>query len=138
MSIREEVVEDEYKHSGWLVIISNHIEDAEEALRIYRSKVVVEKGFMRLKNSLDLGRLRVHGDNAMQNKVFIGFIALILLSQIHNTMLDAGLYKKYTMKQLLRILSKHRVQVVNGTRVQFTATKQQSDIYAAFGIQVDQ
>jgi transposase len=138
VTVREDVVENEYKHSGWLVIISNHVENAEETLRIYRAKDVVEKGFMKLKNSLDLGRLRVHGDDAMQNKIFIGFIALILLSNIHNTMLDAGLYKKYTMKQLMRILSKHRVQEINGTRIQFASTKQQNDIYSAFDIQVAQ
>ena len=134
VNIREKAVEDAFKHSGWLVIISNHIENAEEALRIYRAKDVVEKGFLRLKNSLDLGRLRVHGDEAMQNKIFIGFIALVLLAQIHNTMLEKNLYKKHTMKQLLRILSKHRVQEINGTRILFVATKQQNDIYSAFGV----
>jgi len=134
VNIREKAVGDEFKHSGWLVIISNHIEDAEETLRIYRSKDVVEKGFLRLKNSLDLGRLRVHGDEAMQNKIFIGFIALVLLAQIHNTMLDKNLYKKHTMKQLMRTLSKHRVQEINGTRILYAATKQQNDIYTAFGV----
>ena len=138
VNIREDVVEDEYKHSGLLVIISNHITDAEEALRIYRLKDVVEKGFMRLKNSLDLGRLRVHGEDAMQNKIFIGFIALILLTQIHVTMLETDLYKKYTMKQLMRVLSKHRVQEVKGTKVRFATTKQQNDIYTAFNIKVAQ
>ena len=119
------------------MIVSNRISDAEEALRIYRSKDVVEKGFLRLKNSLDLGRLRVHSDASMQNKIFIGFIALILLSQIHNTMLDVDLYKKYTMKQLLRVLSKHRVQEINGNQIRFTPTKQQREIYEAFGIKME-
>ena len=136
VSIREDIIEDAYRHSGWLVIISNRITDAEEALRIYRSKDVVEKGFLRLKNSLDLGRLRVHSDASMQNKIFIGFIALILLSQIHNTMLDADLYKKHTMKQLLRVLSKHRIQEINGSQIRFTPTKQQREIYEAFGIKM--
>ena len=137
VTVRDDAVEDAYKHAGWLVIVSNQIASAEEALRIYRAKDVVEKGFQRLKNSLDLGRLRVHGDMAMQNKVFIGFIALILISQIHNTMLDAQLYKKYTLKQLLGVLAKHRIQEINGKRIQFTPTKQQREIYSAFGIKFD-
>jgi transposase len=50
-----------------------------EALKIYRAKDAVEKGFFRLKNDLDFHRLRIHSDTAMHGKVFIGFIALILI-----------------------------------------------------------
>jgi transposase len=64
-------VKAELETSGWLVIISNYISDAKEVIKTHREKDVVEKGFQRLKNSLDLGRLRVHSENSMQNKVFI-------------------------------------------------------------------
>ena len=79
ITIRNDIIDEELKHGGWMVLISNDISDAREALLIYREKDVVEKGFMRLKNSLDLGRLRVHQENSMQNKTFVGFLALILL-----------------------------------------------------------
>jgi len=134
VELREDVIENAYKNAGWLVIVSNEIDKAEEALRIYRAKDVVEKGFLKLKNSLDLGRLRVHGDTAMQNKVFIGFVALILLSHIHNVISDKGLYKKWTMKQLFRILAKHRVHEIKGCKIYFPLTKDQRAIYSAFGL----
>jgi hypothetical protein len=134
VNVREEVVEAAYNHAGWLVIISNDVMDAREALRIYRAKDVVEKGFLRLKNSLDVGRLRVHGQNAMRNKVFIGFIALILLSQIHNVMFDKDMYKKWTLKEMLRVLSKQRVQDINDTRVFFPPTKEQKEIFDMFDV----
>jgi hypothetical protein len=35
----------ELRHAGWMVLISNHVKDAAEALGIYRAKDVVEKGF---------------------------------------------------------------------------------------------
>jgi len=35
----------------------------------------VEMGFLRLKNSLELGRLRVHREDIMRNKLFVGFIS---------------------------------------------------------------
>ena len=78
VTIRETVIKDELKHCGWLVLVSNDISCAKEALRIYRAKDIVEKGFMRLKNDLDLGRLRVHSNESAKNKVFVGFIALII------------------------------------------------------------
>ncbi len=83
------------------------------------SKLLAEKGFLRLKKSW----LRVHSQESMQNKVFIGFIALILLSEIHKVMSDESLYKSMTLKQLLHTLSRHRIQEVDGTRIIYPAKK---------------
>ena len=134
VNLREDVVEAELETAGWLVVISNFVSDAREAIKIYREKDVVEKGFQRLKNSLDLGRLRVHSEASMQNKVFIGFVSLILLSGIHNVMVDKKLYSKMTMKKLVLTLSRLRLQMVKGTRVLFPLTKEQRLIYEAFEI----
>lgn len=133
INIRYDVVEEELYHSGWLVLVSNHISDAKEAISIYRAKDVVEKGFLRMKNCLDLGRLRVHSDNSMQNKLFIGFIALILMSRIHKVMLINGLYKTMTMKKLINILEKLRVQYLANIRILYPITKEQKNIFEAFG-----
>ena len=136
VNLREDVVAEELETAGWLVVISNFVEDALEAIKIYREKDVVEKGFLRLKNALDLGRIRVHSETSMQNKVFVGFISLILLSGIHNVMSDKKLYGKMTMKKLIMTLAKLRLQTVNGVRVMFPATKEQRTIFEAFGIDV--
>jgi len=134
VTINNGAINDELQHAGWMVLISNDIANKKEALRIYHQKDVVEKGFLRFKKSLDLGRLRVHRENSMQNKTFVGFLALIMLSQIHNVMLDQNLYKNMTMKNLLIILSKLRVQHINGVRILFPLTKQQKSIFKAFGV----
>jgi transposase len=135
VNLREDVVEAELETAGWMIIISNYITDAKEAIKIYREKDIVEKGFMRLKNSLDLGRIRVHSERSMQNKVFIGFISLILLSSIHNIMVDKKLYSKMSMKKLIITLSKLRLQIIKGVRILFPVTKEQRGIYEAFSIQ---
>ncbi len=109
IKIREDVIKKKLQTAGWLVLISNYTETAAEAIKIYRTKDVVEKGFYKLKNMLELNRLRVHGDERMQNKVFIGFIALILTSHIHRVMSDKNLYKKMSMDKLLITLSKIKV-----------------------------
>jgi transposase len=134
VNLREDVVDAELETAGWLVVISNFVDDAKEAIKIYREKDIVEKGFLRLKNSLDLGRLRVHSETSMQNKVFVGFISLILLSAIHNVMVEKKLYGKMTMKKLILALSRLKLQMVNGVRVLFPLTKEQRSIYEAFGI----
>lgn len=65
-------------HIGWLVIISNKTKDATEALRSYRQKDAIEKGVDDLKNDLDMKRLRIHSNTAMDGRIFIQFVALIL------------------------------------------------------------
>lgn len=132
ISIKEDVVAEELDTAGWMVIISNDIADAKEAIAIYRAKDVVEKGFLRLKNSLDIGRLRVHRADSMQNKVFIGFIALILLSYIHKIMSDKDLYRQMTLKKLIMILAKLRLQEIKGHRILFPLTKEQKTIFKSF------
>lgn len=135
VNIREDVIRNELETAGWVIIISNDIDNAKEAMRIYREKDVAEKGFLRLKKSLDIGRLRVHSQENMQNKVFIGFIALVLLSEIHKVMSDEDMYKSITLKQLLYTLSRHRIQEINGTRIIYPATKEQRNIYKAFKVE---
>jgi transposase len=130
--IRHDVVELEYAHSGWMVLISGHLKDSGEALMIYRGKDVVEKGFYRLKDDLDLHRLRIHSDNAMRGKVFIGFIALIIMSHIHVTMAREKLYKKWTLKELLKYLDQLHLQYISGNRILYPLTRKQKEIYQAF------
>ncbi len=89
---------------------------------------------MRIKHSLSLDRLRVHSQQAMENKVFVGFIAHILGSHIHRVMAKVGLYKSLTMKELIRMLEKLRTQVIHGRRTLFPLIKQKKFIYKAFGI----
>jgi transposase len=134
VKIREDTVNDMLGTQGWLVIISNDVKSAKEAIQIYRAKDVVEKGFLRLKRDLDLGRLRVHSQERTQNKVFIGFIALILLSRIHYVMMEHGFYRKMTLKKLIRTMAKQRVQTIGNERVLYPATKLQRDIYDAFAL----
>ena len=134
VSVREDVVERELTNAGWLVLISNHISDAQEAISIYRAKDVVEKGFLRLKGSLGLDRLRVHSQEAMESKVFVGFIALILMSHMHRIMFERKLYDRMTMKDLIRTMEKLRTQVINDRRILFPLTKKQREIYEAFGL----
>ncbi len=134
VNIREDVIEKELAYAGWLVLASNHIQDKQEVIDIYRDKDVVEKGFDRYKNSLDLNRFRVHGENSMHNKSFVGFIALILMSSIHMVMEDQDMYRDRTMKQLIRTLDKLKLQTIDGNRILFPITKEQKSIFERFGL----
>jgi transposase len=51
ITLNDRNIEKATVNSGWLILLSNFLTDKIEALRIYRSKDVVEKGFFRLKVS---------------------------------------------------------------------------------------
>lgn len=134
ITIRNDVIDQKLETTGWLVIVSNYTDNAQEAIDIYRSKDFVEKGFDRLKNAFDLHRLRVHEDERAQNKVFCGFIALILASAIDKRMKDQQLYSRYTMTEMLRKVAQIKMATVNGVRVLQPITKEQSTILKAFDV----
>ena len=135
VGIRKDVIEKSLKHSGWLILISNHISDTQEALDLYRAKDVVEKSFFQYKNNLELYRLRVHSDERALNKTFIAFIALILSSHIHKVMKDSGLNKTLTFRKLLRSLSKLKIAYVNNIPILQPLTKEQKLIFKSFSIE---
>ena len=70
----------------------------------------------------------------MESKVFLGFIALILMSHIHKTMLENSLYDTMTMKDLIRTMEKPGTQVIDDRKILFPLAKKQREIYEAFGL----
>ena len=65
--------------------MSTEEKDAKKALWGYRTRNDVEVGFDDVKNSLDMRRMRNHTEQTVRGKIFVVFIALILLSQLRLT-----------------------------------------------------
>jgi hypothetical protein len=136
VSIREDVIAKELETTGWFVLLSNHIDNPQVAHDTYRAKDVVEKSFLRYKNNLGLDRLRVHSDDRMQNKIFVAFIALIIASAIYETMRRNDLFKKMTFDRLILTLAKLKSASVGGRAILRPMTKEQTDIFQAFGVRL--
>ena len=134
VSINEKAIEEHLKYCGWMVLLSDTVDDSQEALDTYRTKDVVEKSFDRLKNTLDLNRLRVHKDIRMENKLFVSFIALLLISALHQRMKAGSLYKKYTMHELLLKVRKLQIAHVNGKKIIQPISKEQRMIFKDLGL----
>jgi len=136
VEINQEEIEKVLETCGWLVILGNGKLEVQRVHDIYRKKDVVEKAFMKYKNLLGLKRLRVHGDERMRNKLFIAFIALILVSHIHNVMREKDLYKKMTMEKMFITLSKLKKVAIDGKHILRPITKEQRKIFSAFSIPI--
>ncbi len=89
------------RYLGYFSLITNEKMDAFTALRLYRMKDVVEKSFGNIKERLNMRRLLVSSEKSLDGKLFVQFIALILISYLDRKMHDSKLYEKYTMHQLI-------------------------------------
>ena len=105
VTIRDEVIEEEPRYSGWLVLASAVILTPTQVLEVYRRNDVVEKCFDRLKRGFRMRRLRVHSDERAANKLFVGFMAQILISSLGRSMCEVKLLRRYSISRVLRVLS---------------------------------
>jgi transposase len=101
VTIKDDVVANAKKNFGYFALIGNDTIDASQALLLYRNKDAVEKAFDNVKDRLDMRRMNVSSDLSLDGKLFVEFIALIYISYLHKAMLDAHLYAKFTMHELL-------------------------------------
>lgn len=100
--------------SCYWILMSTAEKDTEKALTSYRTRNDVELGFDDVKNSMDLKRMRNHTEKTIKGKIFVTFIALILLTQLRETV------KKIPLKER-RYWSEHEFleKVASYTKVHF-------------------
>jgi hypothetical protein len=127
------------EYVGYQAILSTRIKDTLQALQIYREKDVVEKCFSDLKNQLDMKRLRVHRYPMMKGRLFIQFIAMIILSQIRNVLREQKELASYTARCLLKEMESLTTIHYSGTYKDkhSEVTKRQREILAAFNLQLE-
>ena len=70
----------------------------------------------------------------MQSKLFVGFIALILMAHIHKVMSENEMYGHTTLKKMIKNLERLRVQYVNQHRILYPLTAEHKSIFKAFRI----
>jgi transposase len=132
--VKENVLAEARKNFGFFTLIGNEAMDANRALLIYRNKDIVEKAFYNVKDRLDMRRLNVSSDLSLDGKLFVEFIALIYISYLHKAMLNAHLYTKYTMYEVLDELEVIERFDREGYAPQLgEITEKQSDIFKALG-----
>ena len=92
------------RYAGFFCLLTTAKMDPEEALRTYRNREIVENCFDDLKNSLDMKRLRVHSPKSMASRMFVQFLALILISRIRNIIKANPKLRSMTVREVLEAL----------------------------------
>ena len=132
---KDDVIAKERKNFGYFALIGNESLSPNQALVTYRDKDVAEKAFENIKDRLNMRRLNVSSDLSLDGKLFVVFVALILISYLHNSMKSSNLYHKFTMHELLDELELiEQFERKNHKSLIGEITKKQSDIFCALNV----
>jgi len=123
---------------GKTIIISNDFAlDGKDSLRLYRKKDFIESLFDTMKNELKDKRLRIHSSEALEGRLFLSFLALILHSGVTKIMRGKNLFKDYSLTELLYEFKKiKRVEMENGKIFLTEVSKKQRELFKKFDLSV--
>jgi hypothetical protein len=141
---REDVIEKELKLCGYFTIVTSKKMNASDALLLYKSRDASEKLFCSDKSFLDNKSFRVSSNDALESKIFVEFIALIIRSKIYaqlgRRMAEMAKKPNYmTVPAALRELEKIELirQPGGNYKLDHAITATQKTILGAFGIDED-
>jgi len=138
---RQDVIDSEIKLCGYFIIITSEKMSAEEALDLYKSRDGSEKLFRGDKSYLGNKSYRVHGNESINNKIFIEFVALIIRNRFY-TYLKEQMHKSkkkdnfMTVPAALKELEKIEMirQIDGNYRLDHAVTAAQKEILKAFDL----
>jgi transposase len=111
--------------------------ERDEVLRLYGCRDRVEKLFDVLKNELIEGRLRVSSREALEGRLFLAFLALVLHSLVDNAMREKELYKQWSVAEVLAELKKlRRIDMSSGRTYLTEITKKQRTMLEKLNIPI--
>jgi transposase len=130
------------RYAGFFCILTNVKTDSGELLGVYRKRDAVENCFDDLKNSLDMKRLRIHSSATMDSRLFIQFIALILISRTRTVAAEGKQNKEMRFMTVREIMEAMEcvVRITYSGRYGSTISEiapLQQDILNAFSLKLD-
>lgn len=105
-SFDEEKYEKKSGKFGLIVFESNADLDLEDVYRAYQERWAIETMFNNYKNIIYRQEVNVHGNYRLFATEFINFISTVISLRIKNLMDKSEVSKRYTQRQVMRLLSK--------------------------------
>ena len=132
-------IEKALERMGKLILLTNYRTTAQKTISLYRRKDAIEKYFDKMKNDLDVKRLRVHSRETMEGRLFMCFVSLILYSSIATKLAERHVYKDYTAREVIYELRKIKRVQLDRERVMITeVSKKQRELFKHFQVDLPQ
>lgn len=138
---KSSVIEEELKTCGYFCIITSENMKAKEALELYKSRDASEKLFKADKTFLGNRSMRVYTGDALEGKMLIAFVALIIRNRMYTKLKDEEekllsspnfMNVPATIRELEKI---EMIRQADGVyRLDHAVTANQKTILKAFGI----
>jgi len=136
----EEKIKKREEKIGVYILLSNSVEKLNKykVLEYKRNRNKIENVYDIYKNDLNQKRLRVQKDTILKGKLFVVFIALIIMTHIENTIRESKDLKKISKKKLIYEMKKIKlVTFQNGESTITEISKKARIIIKAFGVGID-
>lgn len=137
----KKIINEEILLCGYFVIITSEKMTAKEAIRLYKGRDVTEKLFRGDKSYLGNKSMRVYSNEALNSKLFIEFVALILRNKMYRLLKEnqSALEQKnnyMTVPASIRELDKIEMICVAGDtyKLDHAITSTQKQILKAYDI----
>ena len=135
VAAKQDAIKQAKMNHGYFAMISNEVKDPIKALELYRNKDLIEKTFENIKERLAFRRTLVSSEKSLDGKMFVEFVALIIMSEVIRRMQDAKLFKKHTMQGILDQIDLIECFEQKGKASHYSEiTDKQSKLYLALGI----
>ena len=138
---RYNVIDEEIALCGYFVIITSEKMDAAEALDLYKSRDASEKLFREDKTFLGDRTMRCQTNEALNAKIFIEFVALIIRNRMHFLLKEQMLkthHKENYMTVPAAIRELEKIEIVRQPDreyyLDYSVTATQKSILKAFGL----
>ena len=142
---KRDVTKQELELCGYFCIISSETMTAQEAYSLYRGRDASEKLFRSDKSFLGARSQRVYSNEAVQAKIFIEFVALIIRNRFYNLLKEqmcrlVTRRNTMTVPGAIRELEKIEMTRRNGAQymLDYALTKTQKMLLQSFGLNADE
>lgn len=134
----EEIENAIFRAGTMILILHGKKIDRAQVLELYRNRDSIEKVINSLKNHIDTKRIRAHNQDTANGRLFIKFIALIIITKIMNVIKNDKKLKKYSINEIMAELKKLKMNSFDENYKFLTEfTKKQKLIFKAFKIDIE-
>jgi len=129
----QQKIQEELDKAGLFVILSNAGYSAGKMITVARMRDKDEKAFRTLKSHFDLTKTYVHSDEAYEGKMFVAFVALIIIESFRwLARAELSRSTSTSLASLLGEMSKYTILLDENNKwmPKYALTKKQKDILA--------
>ena len=134
---RSDAIDEARSLFGYFALFTNDASlTPKEALGVYRGKDSVEKAFSDIKTRLDFRTPKVSTEEALDGKILVVFISLIIVSWLKQKMAESGLGERWTLQGLVdEVDTIERFERPGHKARILEVTKKQKEIFEALGFE---